>query len=103
VSSWTSLIKHLVIDATVTSAHTNSSVLAVGASLSLPCSHAAAAQHGELAVDLRTSSSLITSYTQSVLCCYTYPLTLRMGGGWSLFMKMAVGLVDSFAILVAVR
>jgi hypothetical protein len=103
VSSWASLIEHLVVDAMVTSAQTNSSVPVVGASLLLPCSRAAGAQHAKLAVDLHTSSPLITSYTQSVLCCSTYPFSLRMGGGWPLFMKMAVVLVDCFATLVAVR
>jgi hypothetical protein len=70
--------KRLVVDVTVTSARTNSSVPAVGASLPLHGSLALGAQQAKLDVDLRTSSSLGTPSIQYVHD-YFHPLFLRTG------------------------
>jgi hypothetical protein len=51
---------HLYVDVTVTSARTNSNVLAVGAPLPLQRSLAKEAHHSKLDADLRTSASLGT-------------------------------------------
>jgi hypothetical protein len=73
---------HLVIDVTVTSARTNTSVPRIGARLPLPGSLELGARHGKLDADLRTSALLGTPSVHSVHDCY---LLRRMGAGWRLW------------------
>jgi hypothetical protein len=90
--------RHLVVDVTVTSAHTNTNVPRIIARLPLPDSLALGAQHGKLDADIRTSAFLGTPSAQSVHACY--PFALEDGGRLA---PMAVALVDRLAILVTIR
>jgi hypothetical protein len=89
---------HVVVDVTVTSARTNSSVPDVGASLPLFDSLAMGTQQAKLDVDLRASSSL---GTHSVMSVHDYhPFALGDGGRLA---PKAVYLVDRLAILTVIR
>jgi hypothetical protein len=90
--------RHLVIDVTVTSAQTNTTVPLVGAHPPLPGSLALGAQHCKLETDLRTSALLGTPLVHSFHDYY--PFALEDGGRLA---PMAVELVDRIAILVVVR
>jgi hypothetical protein len=90
--------RHLVVDVTVTSARTNTSVPQIGACLLLPGSLALGTQHGKLGADLRTPALLGTSSVRSVRDYY--PFAMKKGGRLA---PMAVYLIDRLAILVAVR
>jgi hypothetical protein len=89
--------RHLV-DVTVTSARTNTSVPRIGARLPLPGSLALGAQHGKLDAYLRTSALLGTPSVQSVHDYY--PFALEDGGRLA---PTTVELVYRVAILVAIR
>jgi hypothetical protein len=66
--------RHLVVDATVTSALTNTNVPRIGARLPLPGSLALGAQHGKLDADLRTFAFLGTPSVQSAHDYYPFPM-----------------------------
>jgi hypothetical protein len=91
--------RHLVVDVTVTSAHTNTNVPRIGARHPLPGSLALEAQNGKLDADPRTYFALLG--TPSVQSVYDYyPFALEDGGRLA---PMAAELVDRLNILVAVR
>ena len=90
--------RHLVVDVTVASARTNTTVPRIGARLLLSYRLALGAQHGKLDADLRTSALLGTPSVQSVHGYY--PFAMEDGGRLA---PMAAELVDRLAILVAVR
>jgi hypothetical protein len=66
--------RQLVVDVTVTSARTNTSVPRMGARLTLPVFFDLGAQHSKLDADLRTSALLGTPSVQSVLDYYLFAL-----------------------------
>jgi len=84
--------RHLV-DVTVTSARTNTSVPLIGARLRLRGSLALGAQHGKLDADLRTFALLGTPSVQSIHDYY--PFAMEDGGRLA---SMAAELVDRLAI-----
>jgi hypothetical protein len=65
--------RHLVVDVSVTSAHTNTNVPRRDARLPLPGSLALGAEHGNFDADFRTSALLGTPLVQSAHD-YTIPL-----------------------------
>jgi hypothetical protein len=75
--------RNLVVDVTVTSARTNTSVPHVGARLPLPGSLALGAQHGKLDADLCTSALLGTP--RFIRPMTTTPSLRRMGAGLRLW------------------
>jgi hypothetical protein len=87
--------RQLVVDLTVTSAHTNISVLQMDARLPLPGNLGLGAQHGKLDADRRTSILLGTPSVQSDHD-YCYPLALLEDGGR--LAPMAYELVDRMTI-----
>jgi hypothetical protein len=89
--------RHLV-DATVTSTRTNTSIPHIGARLPLPGSLVLGAGQGKLDDDLHTSALLGTPSVQSVHDYY--PFALEDGGRLG---PMADDLVDRLAILVVLR
>jgi hypothetical protein len=75
------LHRHLVVDVTVTSARTNTSVPRIVARLQLPGSFALGTKHGKLDAYLCTSALLIG--TPSALSVHDYyPSIWRMGADW---------------------
>jgi hypothetical protein len=89
---FTALHRHLFVDVTVTSAHTNSSAHEMDYLLHVHGSLATGAQQGKQDVDLRTSASLGTPSLQSVHHDY-YPFALEDGG------RLAVMAVELIACL----
>jgi hypothetical protein len=90
--------RHLVVDVTVTSARTNTSVLRIGARLPLHGSLALGAKHYKLDADLRTYALLGTPSVRSIHDYY--PFAMEDGAGLA---PTAAKLVDRLAILVVVR
>jgi hypothetical protein len=87
----------LVLDVTITSARTNSSVPAVEAPLPFHVSPAAPAQQGKLEVDLRTAESISTPTVQFAPGYYPFAFDARR------LALMAVEIVYRLAIMGIVR
>jgi hypothetical protein len=86
---------HLVVDVTVTSARTNTTVPQIGAHLPLLGCLALGTRHGKLDDDLRTCALLGTPSVQWVH--EFYPFAMEGGG------RLADEFVDRLAISVAFR
>jgi hypothetical protein len=89
---------HLVVDVTVTSARTNTTVLRIGARLPLHGSFALGAHHCKLDADLRTYALLCTPSVRSIHDYY--PFAMEDGGRLA---PTAAELVDRIVILMACR
>jgi hypothetical protein len=85
--------RHLAVDVTVASAHTNTNVPRIGARLPLHGSLALEAQNGELDADLHSSALLGTPSVQSIHDYY--PFAMEDG---SRLAPMAAELIDRLAI-----